>query len=434
MRGSSSVHAIETPWAKVSKRWGHKWHSMCSYLGTFPPALANCLIRLLTEPGDVVLDPFSGRGTTLLEARLLGRMPLASDLNPIAVALSKAKNACITHDEVLNRINELEKMYDGFLYLPEADAQQEQIKLIFHTSTLAQLCFLKRKLLSTDSDVDNFLIGCVLGIMHGKERKDGSSGYASISMPNTFSMSPDYVRRFIQTNHLQKVPRNIFQLLRDKIKGNLTQETLKGLDSKGIVSTYDARVINTNKSLREYAGKVKLILTSPPYLDVVKYTDQNWIRTWFLDAKDTEKRTALDDGLAIADWLNFAEQCVISFKELLSPEGVIVMVVGDVSKSSTNSISLAREFIIRVKHRNLFKYVGCVSDHLDEEVKTTRIWKDTKGRATSVDRLIFLSDRVPEFNSLPQDLFSFNIESEESSNYQIFDPLELQQYATEFTS
>ena len=70
------------------------------------------------------------------------------------------------------------------MYLPEDLAQPDEIHLIFHPRTLAQLCY---------------LIGCVLGVMHGGERKDGTSGYLSISMPNTFSMSPDYVRRFVQT-------------------------------------------------------------------------------------------------------------------------------------------------------------------------------------------------------------------------------------------
>ena len=57
----------------------------------------------------------------------------------------------------------------------------------------------KRKFLKSKLPVDKYLIGCVLGVMHGGERKDGTSGYLSISMPNTFSMSPDYVRRFVQT-------------------------------------------------------------------------------------------------------------------------------------------------------------------------------------------------------------------------------------------
>ena len=54
--------------------------------------------------------------------------------------------------------------------------------------------------------------------MHGGERKDGTSGYLSISMPNTFSMSPEYVRRFVQTKELIRVNRNVFDILKEKVE------------------------------------------------------------------------------------------------------------------------------------------------------------------------------------------------------------------------
>ena len=56
--------------------------------------------------------------------------------------------------------------------------------------------------------------------MHGGERKDGTSGYLSISMPNTFSMSPEYVRRFVQTKELNRVKRNVFDILKEKTKSS----------------------------------------------------------------------------------------------------------------------------------------------------------------------------------------------------------------------
>src|SRR5258706_4889714 len=73
----SFVHAPaaawDAPWWKLfPKRWGHVLHSMCSYMGMFPAALPRYFIEQFTEPGDLVVDPFSGRGTTALEACLAG--------------------------------------------------------------------------------------------------------------------------------------------------------------------------------------------------------------------------------------------------------------------------------------------------------------------------------------------------------------------------
>ncbi|RYE55555.1 MAG: restriction endonuclease, partial [Sphingobacteriales bacterium] len=175
-----NIEHFETPWSKLNIRDFDPWHSMCSYLGAFPPTLASYFIKYFSNEGDVVMDPFSGRGTTALEAKILGRETIATDLNPIAIALTEAKNVSLDKQEVLDRIDELERKYDPALYQPEASAQPDNIHLIFNPRTLAQLCYLKRRFLKSSRLVDKFLVGVTLGVLHGGERADGSSGYASI--------------------------------------------------------------------------------------------------------------------------------------------------------------------------------------------------------------------------------------------------------------
>ena len=59
---------IEPEWKDQQRLWGHSFHPMCSYLASFPAGLVHAFIARYTRPGDVVLDPFSGRGTTPLQA------------------------------------------------------------------------------------------------------------------------------------------------------------------------------------------------------------------------------------------------------------------------------------------------------------------------------------------------------------------------------
>ncbi len=59
-----------------------------SYRACFKPQLPRFFVERLTEPGDAVYDPFMGRGTTLVEAALLGRVPLGCDINPLSVVLT----------------------------------------------------------------------------------------------------------------------------------------------------------------------------------------------------------------------------------------------------------------------------------------------------------------------------------------------------------
>lgn len=398
MRRNDSVNNedIESPWRGAKKSWEHPWHAMCSYLASFPPALARTFISMLSNKNDIIFDPFSGRGTTLIEARLLGRKPLASDLNPLSVALTKAKNTSVELKIILERINELEENFDLVLYTPEANVQEDDIKLIYHPRTLAKLCYLRRELLESDSSVDNFLIGVVLGMMHGAERKDGSSFYASIDMPNTFSMSPNYVKKYVQQNRLKRVDRNIFQVLRERAKHLYRQEA--NFNINGIVKSIDAKYLSNDNMLKEYKNKVGLVLTSPPYLNIVNYALQNWIRMWFLGKNPKKVNEKLDDNLGLGESLDFLNSVLIELKKMISEDGVIIFVIGDVAKSKNNVISPARDLLRKIYHTNLFEYVGCYSDFLNVDGKMTRIWKDTKGKATAVDRILILSNETPRFN------------------------------------
>ena len=83
--------AIEPDWKLQPRLWGHSLHPMCSYLASFPAALAHAFIARYSRPGDVVLDPFSGRGTAPLQALAEGRIGVGNDLNPLAQVLTAAK-------------------------------------------------------------------------------------------------------------------------------------------------------------------------------------------------------------------------------------------------------------------------------------------------------------------------------------------------------
>jgi hypothetical protein len=104
----------------------------------------------------------------------------------------------------------------------------------------------------------------------------------------------------------------------------------------------------------------------------------------------------LDDNLSLAGWLAFMTDVTRDLKKCLASNGILVFVIGDVAKAKRGQLSLARALIQHLHHERLFSYVGCFSDYIGQEVKTTRIWNDTRGAATEMDRLIVLSDDVPQ--------------------------------------
>ena len=65
----------------AGQRQAHSIHEV-SYRACFKPQLPEFFIRRLTKAGDAVYDPFMGRGTTPVQAALLGRQPIGNDINP----------------------------------------------------------------------------------------------------------------------------------------------------------------------------------------------------------------------------------------------------------------------------------------------------------------------------------------------------------------
>src|SRR4051812_10189156 len=99
--------------SKATPEKRHPLHSMCSYLGSFPPRVPAKLIEELIPKGRTVLDPFCGSGTTLVEARLRGRGCIGIDRNPLAVAVAHAKLQPVTLEEIEDRLIDLGRNYSG---------------------------------------------------------------------------------------------------------------------------------------------------------------------------------------------------------------------------------------------------------------------------------------------------------------------------------
>jgi len=74
-------------------------HTYYKYPARFSPQFARAAIESFTEPGDLILDPFMGGGTTLVEALALGRRATGTDISSLAVFVSSAKtNLLSVHD------------------------------------------------------------------------------------------------------------------------------------------------------------------------------------------------------------------------------------------------------------------------------------------------------------------------------------------------
>ena len=133
-------------WHIASPRWGHSMHTMCSYHGMFPAKLAHYFIQRYTRPSGVVLDPFSGRGTVALQARVEGRRGISNDLSPLAYVLTRAKANAPSYAAANEFLKSLESSYRRADYR-DVDVSPD-IRMLYHENTLPQLVYLRNALLS----------------------------------------------------------------------------------------------------------------------------------------------------------------------------------------------------------------------------------------------------------------------------------------------
>lgn len=84
-------------------RTAYATHNLHSFPAKFPPQLPRKFILSLTEPGDTVLDPMAGSGTTLLEARLAGRHAIGFDIDPLALLLCRVKLSPLSADQAASQ-------------------------------------------------------------------------------------------------------------------------------------------------------------------------------------------------------------------------------------------------------------------------------------------------------------------------------------------
>jgi DNA methylase len=304
----------------------HRLHALCPYFAMFPPAFAQENILAFTRPGDLVCDPFSGRGTTLLEALLNDRRAIASDINPVAWCLSSAKAKPASLNDTKRKIDQFHSNYDDMDYEQlerEADALPEFFTFAFHRETLKQLLFLRRAL-DLRQRVDRFIAGILLGHLHGE--LDRSNHYLSNQMPHTISTKPAYSINYWKSHNLRPPNRDVFNVLLNRAEFRLSD----GIPSRrGTASRCDVRAIH--RIFRDYIGTVDAIITSPPYLNVTRFEEDQWLRLWFVGgpANPTYGRVSRDDRHSSAyQYWDFLAEAWRSVALLLKPKGHLVCRIG----------------------------------------------------------------------------------------------------------
>jgi len=244
------------------------------YFTMFPLSFPYGILETHSTPSQSVLDPFCGRGTTNLAARLHGLNTVGIDSSPVAIAIAQAKLVSTSEGSIRRCAERILDEVSLAMDVPTGPFWE----LAYHSDVLSTLCRLREGLLrNCDSDVRKALRAIVMGALHGPRTKSQPS-YFSNQCQRTYAPKPAYAVRYWQKNELVPLPVNVLDLI-SRRASRYYDPMIPIVAAKAVLGD------STQPSTFRRIGQAQMfdwVITSPPYYGMRTYIPDQWLRSWFV--------------------------------------------------------------------------------------------------------------------------------------------------------
>jgi hypothetical protein len=356
------------------QRQAHRLHEI-SYRACFKPQLPAFFIERLSSAGDRVYDPFMGRGTTPLQAALMGRAPIGNDVNPLSAMLTRPRLDPPPLEAIAQRLAAIAWTHDG-------DAP-EALLTFFHRRTLGQILALRAYLERREREgaldrVDGWIRMVALNRLTGH-----SPGFFSVyTLPPNQAASVEAQRKINAKRGQTPPERDVAAIILKKSRSLLGGGGAPSLDKPLLL------VGSAESTPGIASGSVDLVVTSPPFLDVVAYASDNWLRCWFAGLDSAAIPIAMHRGPK--DWTAFIARVLRELARVTREGGHVALEVGEVRGGAIELEGLALQAA-----RDLpFAPLGVVVN-IQDFTKTANCWGvANNAKGTNTNRIVVLH-RVP---------------------------------------
>ena len=296
------------------QREAHPLHEI-PYRACFKPALATHFIEIFSKPGEIVFDPFMGRGTTPLEAALRGRIAAGSDANPLSEMLAAPRFYPLS-------IEEITEWLDGFDWERDIETPHKLLAF-FHPDTLRKICLLRAAFLERPPNRTASWIRMV-----ALTRLTGhSSGFFSVrTLPPNQAIPPAAQLSLNARLSQSPPPRDVSALILKKSRSLLRQ--LPNFDP-ALSAHHRLWTAQAETPCPLEENSVALVVTSPPFLDVVDYRRDNWLRCSFagIDSEAVPRCTS-----SVTEWKSMLTAALEEIRRVLRPGGHAAVEVGEIRR------------------------------------------------------------------------------------------------------
>src|SRR6266571_5481824 len=276
--------------ARTYESAARRWEGIGPYYAMFPTQFGDDVVARYTRPGDIVLDPFAGRGTAIFSAAHQGRQGVGVEINPVGWIYAKAKIQPASKEAVIARLRALNEMKGA--YAREAESLPLFFEICFARQVREFLAAARGNLDWMNSSVDRTTMALLLVYLHGKR-----GAALSNQMRQTKSMSPDYAIRWWRERDLTPPEVDPFAFMVKRLEWRYAKGLPKVIPSEVHLADSEVQLAVLRPEMAKRRKRVRLLLTSPPYFALTNYHYDQWLRLWLLGRPPTALRVPDDQGV-----------------------------------------------------------------------------------------------------------------------------------------